>query len=123
MHCKFGVGSMKKQEMPIREFAIKFYDLCFVLMKDMWPRVDEINKIPFLPRIMCKGYTEDAVRRLERTEKFVRAQYARQHKLELHQTFLASIEDFVDWLRTSFSDKVNNARSNLARESLSSLTI
>jgi len=116
-------GNIQKREMSIRDFAVKFYDVCFVLMKDLWPRTDEINKIPFLPRILCKGFSQDILRRLERNKQFVRAQYARQHSLELHQTWLASIDDFCDWLRDSFSDKVASSRANVARDSLKSLTI
>lgn len=105
----FGDGTTKG-DMPIRDFVIKFHECCLVLMKDLWPNVEEINKVPHLPRIMCTGYTESNLKRLERANKFVRAQYARQHRLQLHQDFVNRIDSAVELFRDGFREKLKNAR-------------
>ena len=116
-------GRIETTDIPLRDFAIKFYDACFVLITDLWPDTEEINKVPFIPKIMCCGYSEEVVKRMERREEFVAAQYARQHKLELHQQWLANIDSFCDWLREAFREKLNNERVSLARDSLKTMMV
>ena len=102
----FGSRMLKEADMPLREFCEKFFSVCLVLMKSIWKDVDEVNKVPFLPNIMCRGYSEEIQKRLERQGKFTQAQYARTHQLQLHQQWVASLESFGDWLRDSFDERV-----------------
>ena len=119
----FGRETLRDVDMPIRDFVIDFHRCCLPLMKLVWPDVDEINKIPIIPRIICNGYTEKAVEMLDRKQDHVRAQYARTHRLELHQQWVERIESAVEVFRDSFNVKLNHARVNSCRATRSTLTI
>ncbi len=93
-------------EVTLQEFVTQYYACIFVLMRVLWPGREEVNKAPFLPRIMCCGWSEDAVNRLDRQKQYVRSQHARQNKLELHQRWVEQIDNGVELFRSSFRERV-----------------
>ena len=119
----FGRKVLRDHDMPLRDFAVEFYSVCYVLMTCLWRGVEEVNKAPFLPHIMCRGYSEEHITKLERRNKMVQAQHAKTHALELHQAWVASIDSFCDWVRDSFTEKVNNSLVSRPRQSLKTLTL
>ena len=104
--CCLGKAKLDGVDITLKEFVTQFYACIFVLMRVLWPDREEVNKTPFLPRIMCCGFSEDAVNRLDRQNKFVQSQHARQNKLELHQRWVEQIDNGVELFRSSFRERV-----------------
>jgi hypothetical protein len=114
----FGDGPLQAR-MLLRDFILRFMEVCLVLMKDLWPNVTEINKIPHVPRVLCCGYSKGIVHRLERGNKFIQAQYAKSHRAEIIQAHNERLDSLMELARQEFSTKYksnsNMMHTNLCR--------
>ena len=104
----FGEGRCEGR-MSLRDFVVRFMEACLVLMKTLWPNVTEINKLPHVPRVLCCGYTEAIVRRLERANMFIEAQYAKTHRVEIVQAYNERVDNLMELARQIFSSKIKRS--------------
>ena len=100
----FGEGRFEGR-MLLRDFIVRFMEACYILMTDLWSNLKEVNKIPHVPRVLCCGYSDKIVRRLERANLFIEAQYTKSHVSEIMQAYNERVEMLMELARQEFSSK------------------
>ena len=98
-------GQKVQGRMLLRDFVVKYMEVCHFLMTSLWPDLTEVNKVPHVPRVLCCGYTEAIVNRLERGEKYVEAQWARTHRAEIVAAHAERVDGLMELVRQEFSSK------------------
>jgi hypothetical protein len=108
VNVSFGIGKGRVTgEMALRDFVINYYMSILPLIKTLWSDTETINKKPFMPEILCCGYSEKVRNRYERQKMFIHAQFARENQTQLNQTFSDLIDAEMESFREAFREKVS----------------
>lgn len=110
VNIDFGEGR-HEGHMLLRDFIVQFCEACYALMTDLWD-VTEINKVPHIPRLLCYAYNKNIVRRLEKANFFVEAQYAKSHQVEIVQAYHERVESLMELARAEFTAKYRISKRN-----------